>query len=125
MRGLIREEALRSVGRGWASLINGLYDVLEEEIASLGTCSGHEEDEDEGEVALCQRCHPPQVLQVKEKFGGLRFYTSWSTPRFEERIEQSTAASYRLCEDCGEPGQLRYDGWLRTLCDACDGARRS
>ena len=59
-----------------------------------------------------------EVLQVKEKFGGLRFYVNC---RKEEAVRQriGTAAqeSFHTCEICGQPGKLREDSWIKTLCD--------
>jgi hypothetical protein len=59
-----------------------------------------------------------EVLQVKEKFGGLRFYVNC---REEEAIRQRIGAavheSFRTCEVCGQPGKLREVGWIKTTCD--------
>ncbi len=61
---------------------------------------------------------PPRynTTQVKEKFGGLRFYHQGtpSTLRIARAVEQM---SYGVCETCGAPGRLRKGGWARTLCD--------
>ena len=66
-----------------------------------------------------------EVLQVKEKFGGLRFYVNC---RKEEAIRQRIGAaaeeSFRTCEVCGQPGKLREDGWIKTLCDLHDASAR-
>lgn len=57
------------------------------------------------------------VLQIKEKFGGLRFYVDGSD-KLEEMISQAEADSFKTCELCGKPGVLRSTGsWLKTLCD--------
>jgi hypothetical protein len=59
-----------------------------------------------------------QVTQVKEKFGGLRFYINSGSTEIYDRISEAERASYLICEDCGEPGELRKDlGWYFTLCD--------
>ena len=59
-----------------------------------------------------------QVTQVKEKFGGLRFYVNSCTTEMLDRILEAEKESYSICEDCGEPGELRKDlGWYFTLCD--------
>jgi hypothetical protein len=62
-----------------------------------------------------------EVLQVKEKFGGLRFYVNC---RKEEAIRQRIGAaaqeSFRTCEVCGQQGELREDRWIKTLCDEHD-----
>ncbi len=58
-----------------------------------------------------------EVLQVKEKFGGLRFYVG-STPRkVHDLISEAEAASFTICEMCGNPGKPRPGGWIKTLCD--------
>jgi hypothetical protein len=63
-------------------------------------------------------------LQIKEKFGGLRAYASVRTLTTEqmhivrERIDACEAASYGICEKCGEPGHpRRKDGIYQTSCD--------
>lgn len=59
-----------------------------------------------------------EVIQVKEKFGGLRFYINESTDAIHERIGQAELESMKTCEITGRPGKLRNDiGWYRTLCD--------
>lgn len=70
-------------------------------------------------VAECQ-ARGVAVLQIKEKFGTLRFYAGGAPEDLYAKIEAAERASAATCEDCGEPGRLRTGGWLRTLCDACE-----
>ena len=65
---------------------------------------------------------PPRASQVKEKFGGLRFYMTSATDEMHDLIEEVEALSYRTCESCGEPGEERSGGWIQTLCDTCSEA---
>lgn len=59
-----------------------------------------------------------EVIQVKEKFGGLRFYIVEGSTAIDNRIRQSERESTTICEITGNPGKLRTDiGWYRTLCD--------
>lgn len=59
-----------------------------------------------------------EVCQVKEKFGGLRFYINAATSEAHKRISQAEIESMSICEVTGKPGKLRTDiGWYRTLCD--------
>jgi hypothetical protein len=78
-----------------------------------------------------------EVLQVKEKFGGLRFYFAGGGDKhaaLQAMTNAAEAASFHTCEDCGEDGIAGWDtqslrpnykarrrsgGWIRTLCDAC------
>ena len=66
-----------------------------------------------------------RIAQVKEKFGGLRYYIGTSddctnTDRMYAVIDAIESLSFRICEDCGRPGEIREGGWFRTLCDECE-----
>ena len=59
-----------------------------------------------------------EVLQVKEKFGGLRFYVNCRrNEAIRQRIGIAADESFRTCEVCGQPGELREDSFIKTLCD--------
>lgn len=59
-----------------------------------------------------------ELHQVKEKFGGLRFYTGNLTDEQYERVGQAEKESYKTCEVCGKSGKARNNiGWVRTLCE--------
>jgi len=64
--------------------------------------------------------NPVIAVQVKEKFGGLRFYVGSAPSWIHDLISEAEEKSYTICEFCGEKGKLRSDlGWIITLCDAC------
>lgn len=59
-----------------------------------------------------------EVCQVKEKFGGLRFYINEGSKEIFQRIQDAEKLSSKTCETCGELGELRTNiGWYTTLCD--------
>jgi hypothetical protein len=59
-----------------------------------------------------------QICQVKEKFGGLRFYINTGSDEIFKRIHLAENQSYEICETCGEKGEMRTDlGWYSTLCN--------
>ncbi len=58
-----------------------------------------------------------EVLQVKEKFGGLRFYVSQHTDAITKGIEAAKIEALHTCEVCGRPGRLQGPS-LKTVCDA-------
>jgi hypothetical protein len=59
-----------------------------------------------------------KISQVKEKFGGLRFYTDNTTDEMKKVISKYEILSYETCEICGGKGKLRTDlAWHSTLCD--------
>jgi hypothetical protein len=59
----------------------------------------------------------PTILQVKEKFGSLRFYISGSNDKIRNYINFAEEMSMRTCECCGASGEPRNDGWVKTLCE--------
>ena len=64
-----------------------------------------------------------QICQIKEKFGGLRFYINSGSEDIHKRIKLAADASYITCEKCGELGETRGGGWIQTLCDEHAGER--
>ena len=62
---------------------------------------------------------PVYAVQVKEKFGGLRFYVTSAPKWIWNLISEAEEKSYHICEWCGKPGKQRSTGWILTLCDAC------
>ena len=59
----------------------------------------------------------PVASQVKEKFGGLRFYVNGATDKHWNYISFAENMSHRTCEVCGAPGKTYTDGWHQTLCE--------
>ena len=59
----------------------------------------------------------PVASQVKEKFGGLRFYVQGAIDEHYNYIRFAESLSYRTCEVCGAPGQYYPFGWHHVACD--------
>lgn len=55
--------------------------------------------------------------QVKEKFGGLRFYYTGGDERIMGLVSMAESWAAQTCEVCGARGRLRGKGWLYTACD--------
>lgn len=63
----------------------------------------------------------PQVeaTQVKEKFGGLRFYYIGGDDYTDGMINLAESMSYHICQECGNAGKERNTSWVVTMCDKC------
>lgn len=63
------------------------------------------------------------AAQVKEKFGGLRFYLEvYPSNKWEEILDiigDAEIKSFETCEYCGKPGKPTKGGWIKTLCKEC------
>ena len=90
-------------GEGWWSIIELLCSNIQHHIDWKNK---------ESEVV-------PQVTvaQIKEKFGGLRFYYDGGDDEIRGMVRIAEAWASRSCEECGALGKRREGGWIRTLCD--------
>ena len=59
---------------------------------------------------------PPVAVQVKEKFGGLRFYVDSASETVWGLIEMAEAFSFRVCEICGALGKRTDGHYIRVRC---------
>lgn len=63
-----------------------------------------------------------EICQIKEKFGGLRFYINSGTEQQHNIIAEYEQESYKICEYCGDKltAKIRPNlPWILTLCDEC------
>lgn len=64
-----------------------------------------------------------KIIQIKEKFGGLRYYISPIPANLHDTIQgyirEAEDQAEKTCETCGAPGSLSKSerGWLKTVCD--------
>lgn len=66
---------------------------------------------------------PPLTIridQIKEKFGGLRFYYSGGDDAIHGMVSLAESLSYKICEGCGSTKDIGYTkGWITTMCKEC------
>jgi hypothetical protein len=68
------------------------------------------------------RYKPAQIRcsQMKEKFGGLRFYTDGHDEVIEGMIKMAEHLCDNTCQDCGSEEDLGMTtGWISVLCRNC------
>ena len=60
------------------------------------------------------------VQQIKEKFGGLRFYIDSADDYIYELIDKAESTSEVVCELCGSIKNIgKTKGWITTMCKSC------
>jgi hypothetical protein len=96
----------------WGFPGDGWFDLLDRASAKL-----------EALIQALPEQDRPRASQVKQKWGGLRLYMTWSTDEMDAVIQEAEAEADRTCERCGQPGVLRQGGWIVTVCDECDKRR--
>lgn len=92
MQGYTLEDAKASVGKGWHKILEILFDAKPKNTI---------------------------IVQVKEKYAGLRFYTSGTTEEYHDLINVAGWMSECICETCGQVGQVIRYGWWKTRCPKC------
>lgn len=91
-------------GDGWYGLLHDLCTKIQEH---------------------CDKTDCPQVeaVQVKEKFGGLRFYIIGGDDTVDAMIREAEEAADRTCEACGSVGEdvmpRSRRGWFSVKCEDC------
>ena len=65
-----------------------------------------------------------RIVQIKEKYGSLRWYDAWTTDRIQQIIEKYENLSMRTCIDCGRPATRISRGWIAPYCDKCASPHR-
>lgn len=60
-----------------------------------------------------------KILQIKEKFGSLRWYDAYSNQEIMNIIDKYEDISYNTCIVCGKPAKYRTSGWICPYCEDC------
>lgn len=60
-----------------------------------------------------------RVLQIKEKFGELRWYSNYYNEELENIIRKYTELSRETCIRCGKPAEFMNAGWMSAFCGDC------
>lgn len=88
-------------GPGWIPLVR---DMLDEMISALKARGFQRSD--------------LQIMQIKEKRGTLRCY--YRAPiDLQAIVDKYEDTSAVICEQCGEPGQMRTGMYITCVCDSC------
>ena len=90
-----------STGDGWYWLIDNLCDTIQRYIDA-------------------NKQEQVEAIQVKEKYGGLRFYLNQESDMIHGMVWIAESMSYTICEDCGSTdGVTQTEGWISILCKKC------
>jgi len=92
-----------NIGDGWYQIIDSL----------CGQIQNHIDWQNRRGVEITQVV----ATQVKEKFGGLRFYYEGGDDTVDGMVRMAESWASNTCEQCGQPGRTRGHGWIYTSCD--------
>jgi hypothetical protein len=105
------------MGINWYGLPEGWIPVVDKLCGSIQSyIDRYNRYTEEGPIK------PQQVTctQMKEKFGGLRFYTNGHDDIVEGMISMAEYICENTCQDCGSEEDLGItQGWISVLCRQC------
>jgi hypothetical protein len=58
-----------------------------------------------------------RIIQIKEKYGTLRWYDAYGTEETQAVIDKYSKLSEVTCIECGKPATKISDGWVSPYCD--------
>jgi hypothetical protein len=90
---------------------DGWYNILDTLCGQIQNHLKHNLRKDQDPAGL-----NVEAVQVKQKFGGLRFYYNGGDEFIQGLTSMAEAISNRTCEECGSPGTQNNAGWVRTRC---------
>lgn len=114
-------------GDGWYDLIDQLCGEIQNQVDNVNRNRRNK-------LKLSARTLVPvnfeeitcEATQVKEKFGGLRFYVEGGDEYISGAIAMAESLSYQICTECGCKSDVdtqKNRGWIYTLCKSCKSAR--
>lgn len=105
-----------AVGAGWYPILEALCSNIQNYLDWIN--KNHEKYPVVSQVT---------VAQIKEKFGGLRFYYDGGDDEIQGMVRMAEVWAEHACETCGDTtflGKSRSGGWIRTLCDKHEDERQ-
>lgn len=97
-------------GPGWDGLLKDLLSRIDTILSEHPGCTA-------------------KVVQIKEKFGALRFYCDVdgnddalrdaAAEAISQAIHHAECVSAETCENCGKPSSMRNTGLLTNVCPNC------
>lgn len=97
-------------GDGWYDILNSLCSQIQHHIDW--------KQEQKEKYNRGEGCAQVVAVQVKEKFGGLRFYYDGGDDVIDGMVRMAESWASHTCETCGDKGKHRVDGgWHYVACD--------
>jgi hypothetical protein len=107
------------VDDGWFNLIDTMCSLIQHNIDhSEKTFERQQTKLYDWETEIVPPVPQVVAVQVKEKFGGLRFYYDGGDQYIRGVVSMACSLSNKTCEVCGNTGSHTSGGWIRTLCEA-------
>jgi hypothetical protein len=61
-----------------------------------------------------------RIAQIHATLDSYPQELKYARQKIEALVNDAESTSFKICDECGAPGTVRGDGWIRTQCDACE-----
>jgi hypothetical protein len=112
-------------GEGWKEIIENTCDQILTHEAFLKN-SGIPVVDFEDEVMRDDDYCSVRIVQIKQKFGGLRIYYDGGDKIIQDIVREAETKALTTCEYCGSKENVklrRHNSWLYTGCDKHDSTK--
>ena len=107
-------------GDGWHDLIDELCGEIQNRVDNVNRNRKYKlKNSQPSLVPVSVEEFICEAVQVKEKWGGLRFYVCGGDEFIQGAISLAESLSLKTCEICGKPGKLTNKNWIKVRCDNC------
>lgn len=113
-----------AIGKGWWPIIESLCCQIQSYLDHKKKCRQHLLENNPHNYEIPKEIEQVVAHQIKEKFGGLRFYYGGGDDTIDGMVRMAEEWADNSCEKCGCPGIKRSGGWIKTLCDTHEKERQ-
>jgi hypothetical protein len=104
-------------GDGWYDILRALCSNIQYHIDWVNDSRTRLLKDNPHGLTIRDEVQQVVAVQIKEKFGTLRFYYNGGDDYIRGLVTMAESMSCVTCEECGNSGRIRHGGWIRTLCD--------
>lgn len=98
---------------GWIDIVDNALGIMQQHIDSVNNWAIRKSE-------AYKLIEQVTCTQIKEKFGGLRFYYEGGDDFCVGIVRFIENHSYNICESCGTNQDIGYtEGWISTVCRKC------
>jgi hypothetical protein len=113
-------------GDGWYQLIQDMCEQIQNRVNYINSRRQQQiKNHPKTLIPITTHEFLCEATQVKEKFGGLRFYFDGGDDFIKGVVSLAESLSYKVCSSCGKYKNFENKrGWIYTKCKNCRAANK-
>lgn len=105
------------VGEGWWPIVETLCSQIDSYTKWANRTRQARLKDNPNDLKVPDEVPQVKVQQIKEKFGGLRFYYDGGDDFIRGLVTMAESWASKSCEDCGAPATKQTTGWIKNVCN--------